>query len=126
MWINARGYVMFRMDGRDKLIHRHVMEAYLGRPLTVDEVVHHKDGNRLNNQLDNLEIMYQGDHARRHLKRMDVLRGRKGQSKGIPTIAFCIVCPRFFIKPSCRRSRTCSRYCQVRLGWQRRARVPHR
>jgi hypothetical protein len=32
------------------------MEAHLGRQLTADEVVHHRDGNTQNNQIDNLEL----------------------------------------------------------------------
>jgi hypothetical protein len=36
--------------------HRLVVEQYLGRYLTKNEVVHHKDGNKLNNALENLEV----------------------------------------------------------------------
>ena len=38
------------------LEHRLVMAQLLGRPLTDDESVHHKDGNRLNNDPSNLEL----------------------------------------------------------------------
>jgi len=38
------------------LEHRLVMAQVLGRPLTDDESVHHKDGNRLNNDAANLEL----------------------------------------------------------------------
>ena len=36
--------------------HRLVMAAALGRPLTEDEVVHHRSGDRLDNSLQNLEL----------------------------------------------------------------------
>lgn len=36
--------------------HRLVMAQKLGRPLTNNETVHHKDGDRLNNNLDNLQL----------------------------------------------------------------------
>ena len=38
------------------LEHRYVMSQLLGRPLLKGETVHHKDGNKLNNQPDNLEL----------------------------------------------------------------------
>lgn len=38
------------------LVHRAVMSEILGRPLTRQETVHHKDGNRANNDPDNLEL----------------------------------------------------------------------
>ena len=46
--------------------HVLVMEAYLGRYLLPGEIVHHKDENKQNNQLDNLEIHTRGSHQRYH------------------------------------------------------------
>lgn len=46
------------------LEHRHVMEQHLGRYLDPAEVVHHKDGDRTNNAIDNLELFAsQADHV---------------------------------------------------------------
>lgn len=36
--------------------HRLVMQQMMGRILKKEENVHHKDGNKLNNQADNLEL----------------------------------------------------------------------
>jgi hypothetical protein len=48
------------------LHHRVVMENHLGRLLTKGEVVHHKDGNKHNNNVDNLEVMDKQEHNRLH------------------------------------------------------------
>lgn len=48
-------------EGRTKEFeHRLVMAEVLGRPLLPDEVVHHRDGNRLNNEPGNLELWNTG------------------------------------------------------------------
>lgn len=52
--------------GHYVLMHRVVMENYLGRMLTENEVVHHKDHNKKNNSIDNLELMERISHVRMH------------------------------------------------------------
>lgn len=47
-------------------LHRVVMENKLGRLLTPDEIVHHKDENKRNNHPDNLQVMTRAQHARHH------------------------------------------------------------
>jgi hypothetical protein len=43
------------------------MEQYLGRYLLPNEVVHHKDKNKSNNAIENLELfMSQSEHAHHH------------------------------------------------------------
>lgn len=47
-------------------LHRVLMENRLGRYLEGDEQVHHKDGNRDNNSIENLEVLSVREHARIH------------------------------------------------------------
>lgn len=57
------------------LEHRHKMEIYLGRVLTPNEVVHHRDGNRANNDRGNLDLFDSLEsHAAEH-KKLDALNG---------------------------------------------------
>jgi len=49
-------------EGKYCLEHRYVMAQTLGRPLEKWECVHHKDGNKLNNKPDNLELVTRQSH----------------------------------------------------------------
>ena len=51
------------------LHHRVVMENHIGRLLTSNEVVHHIDGDKHNNDINNLELMSQKEHTKLHAKK---------------------------------------------------------
>lgn len=62
---DASGYT--KRNGRHQ--HRIVAEAMLGRPLLSSEIVHHKDGNKRNNNPENLEVMTQSEHCKKHFRK---------------------------------------------------------
>lgn len=62
-YVSSAGYKILNVMGKKGVYeHRVAAEEMLGRPLTADEVVHHIDGNRLNNSSENLVVMKRREH----------------------------------------------------------------
>ncbi|GGR74415.1 hypothetical protein GCM10008959_39600 [Deinococcus seoulensis] len=73
-----------KATGRPIRLHRMVAQECLGRPLLPGEVVHHRDGNSLNNAPENLLVLpSQRYHA--HLE-CCLRRERRGQPMLFPEL----------------------------------------
>jgi len=59
---HTAGYRYIRINGKRLLHHRYVVEQALGRPLVRGEVVHHNNGDKADNRLENLTVMPQACH----------------------------------------------------------------
>ena len=69
-WIDTDGYWQVRtLEGKHARQHRLIMEQSLGRPLLKDEIVHHKNGDKLDNRLQNLILMTKSEHDNHHGKK---------------------------------------------------------
>lgn len=59
-------YKMIKVEGKSKREHREIMEKYLGRKLTFNETIHHRNGNKRDNSIKNLELISRSNHSKRY------------------------------------------------------------
>jgi len=75
--VNNAGYV---------LRSRYLVEQYLGRYLEENEEVHHKNRNKLDDRIENLEVLTVSQHAKLHYLKGDVGFQRKLDYKKIESL----------------------------------------
>lgn len=62
-WTSSHGYKKQMVEGKEVYEHRMVVERGLGRKLESHEDVHHIDGNKLNNDPNNLVVLSKREHT---------------------------------------------------------------
>ena len=80
-WIGSKGYVLGRIWRNGKCFRvkraRWVMEQHLGRPLSRWEVPHHKNEDKKDDRIENLELKEYGKHTSDHNKKRKYKNGYK-------------------------------------------------
>ena len=72
--INGHGYVILEAHGKTIMEHRSIIEQHLGRALQRSEVVHHINGRKTDNRLENLVVLSIEDHQNLHKEQAEQIR----------------------------------------------------
>lgn len=97
-------YKRTTLNGKQIDTHRKVMELYLGRKLRRDEHVHHINGDKRDNRIENLMVVTPQEHVLIHKQKY-------------PLVKSCAVCGKEFTPHKTKRKRAvvCSNECKRKL-----------
>ena len=77
---SSNGYPTIFVEGKNILLHRYVWIKHFGA-IPKDYQVHHKDKNKLNFDIGNLELVKTSEHQRNHALENNLGKSNKGKIK---------------------------------------------
>jgi hypothetical protein len=72
-FIGTEGYAYIYLNGKLQKAHRYLWEKENGK-IPEGHIIHHIDGNKLNNNLSNLKLMSRSEHSKLHWMQNDIRR----------------------------------------------------
>ncbi len=70
-YVRKDGYKLISVDGEQRLEHRYIWEQYHKKPIPPGYQIHHIDGDKLNNKIENLQMISNSDHQKLHYQPTD-------------------------------------------------------
>jgi endogenous inhibitor of DNA gyrase (YacG/DUF329 family) len=101
MLVDSGGYLSYKKER----VHRIITEMMLGRKLSKKEVVHHINGDKLDNRFKNLQVMTHSEHSKLHFPAIE----NRFRDKEVYVLN-CFICGKHFESKN-KHSKYCSKSC---------------